>query len=145
MTPERWKRLEQIFHAAREAGPANRAAYLAAACGDDQSLRREIEHLLADADALSQLESRARSVTAPASLPPGTKVGPYVIEEHLDAGGMGVVYRALDARLDRQVAIKVGLAQFSDRFLREARAVARLNHSNVCTLHDNMAGTVVVQ
>jgi len=63
-------------------------------------------------------------------------VGPYRIEERLDAGGMGVVYRALDTRLDRQVAIKIGLAQFSDRFHREARTVAALNHVNVCTLHD---------
>jgi serine/threonine protein kinase len=63
-------------------------------------------------------------------------IGPYRIEQRLDAGGMGIVYRALDTRLGRQVAIKIGFAQFSDRFYREARAVARLNHTNVCTLHD---------
>src|SRR5262245_4843563 len=135
MTPERWKRLEGIFHDARAEEPSRREAFLAAACGDDESLRLQIESLLADADLLSGLES-ARSVTPPTPVSAGTMVGPYRIQERLDAGGMGVVYRALDVRLDRQIAIKIGLAQFSDRFHREARAVARLNHVNVCTLHD---------
>src|SRR5262245_20023429 len=116
MTPERWKRLDEIFHAARDVGPTDRAAYLAAVCGDDPSLRLEIEHLLAEADVLSRLDAGARDVSAPMNLPAGTRVGPYAIQERLDAGAMGVVYRALDGRLDRQVAIKIGLAQFSDRF-----------------------------
>jgi formylglycine-generating enzyme required for sulfatase activity/dienelactone hydrolase len=133
MTPERWQRLEEIFHAARGQDPAARAAYLGRACGDDESLRRQIESLLAHGDAVP--ESGVGTTVAPTAMP-AAMVGPYRIEERLDAGGMGVVYRALDTRLGRQVAIKVGFAQFSDRFYREARTVARLNHVNVCTLHD---------
>src|SRR4249920_3975233 len=66
----------------------------------------------------------------------GDKLGPYEILAPIGAGGMGEVYRARDTRLGRDVAIKVSAAQFSERFEREARAVAALNHSNICTLHD---------
>jgi eukaryotic-like serine/threonine-protein kinase len=69
-------------------------------------------------------------------LSPGTKLGPYEILAPIGAGGMGEVYRALDSRLRREVAIKVSAERFSDRFEREARAVAALNHPNICTLHD---------
>src|ERR1700693_3835852 len=66
----------------------------------------------------------------------GDKLGPYEILAPIGAGGMGEVYRARDTRLDRIVAIKVSKAEFSERFDREARAVAALNHPNICTLHD---------
>src|SRR5262245_6343711 len=136
MTPDRWKRMEDIYHAARTRGSADRAAYVAEACGDDEDLRLQIESLLIHGEALSKLESKVVGGAAPVRLTAGAMIGPYRIKERLDAGGMGVVYRALDTRLGREVAIKIGLAQFSDRFHREARMVAALNHSNVCTLHD---------
>src|SRR6266852_5212874 len=66
----------------------------------------------------------------------GDKLGPYEILAPIGAGGMGEVYRARDTRLHRDVAIKVSAEQFTERFEREARAVAALNHPNVCTLHD---------
>src|SRR5262249_7094575 len=66
----------------------------------------------------------------------GTHLGPYEIQDPLGAGGMGEVYRARDTRLGRTVAIKVCRERFSDRFQREARAIASLNHPNICTLHD---------
>src|SRR5262250_2669714 len=69
-------------------------------------------------------------------LTPGARVGPYEVTAEIGAGGMGVVYRARDSRLGRDVAIKVSAERFSDRFEREARAVAALNHPNICTLHD---------
>ena len=69
-------------------------------------------------------------------LQPGSRVGHYEITAEIGAGGMGVVYRARDSRLGRDVAIKVSAERFSDRFEREARAVAALNHPNICTLHD---------
>jgi len=69
-------------------------------------------------------------------LAPGTRLGPYEILALLGAGGMGEVYKARDTRLDRVVAIKISKEQFSERFEREAHAVASLNHSHVCTLHD---------
>jgi serine/threonine protein kinase len=66
----------------------------------------------------------------------GAKLGPYEILEPIGAGGMGEVYRARDTRLGRDVAVKVSAERFSDRFEREARAIATLNHPNICTLHD---------
>jgi serine/threonine-protein kinase len=66
----------------------------------------------------------------------GAKLGPYEILEPLGAGGMGEVYKARDTRLDRTVAVKISTEQFTQRFEREARAVAALNHPHVCTLHD---------
>jgi Tol biopolymer transport system component/predicted Ser/Thr protein kinase len=69
-------------------------------------------------------------------LQPGARLGPYDILEPLGAGGMGAVYKARDTRLDRLVAIKRSATEFSDRFEREARAVAALNHPNICQLYD---------
>jgi serine/threonine protein kinase len=76
------------------------------------------------------------------ALTPGTKLGPYEIRSPLGAGGMGEVYRALDTRLDREVAIKVLPANLSSdaslkqRLEREAKAVSKLSHPHICTLHD---------
>jgi Tol biopolymer transport system component/tRNA A-37 threonylcarbamoyl transferase component Bud32 len=69
-------------------------------------------------------------------LPAGTKLGPYEIVAPIGAGGMREVYKARDSRLDRIVALKVAHEQFSERFEREARAVAALNHPNICMLYD---------
>src|SRR6185503_6727568 len=66
----------------------------------------------------------------------GDKLGPYEILALIGAGGMGEVYKATDTRLGRDVAIKVSAKQFSERFEREARAIAALNHPNICTLFD---------
>jgi Tol biopolymer transport system component len=66
----------------------------------------------------------------------GTRLGPYEILAPIGAGGMGEVYRAHDSRLNRDVAIKVSNAQFTERFAREARAIAALNHTNICHLYD---------
>jgi eukaryotic-like serine/threonine-protein kinase len=69
-------------------------------------------------------------------LSPGEKLGPYEILAFLGAGGMGEVYRARDTRLNRDVAIKFSDAQFSERFEREAQAIAALNHPNICQIYD---------
>src|SRR4029078_9198782 len=66
----------------------------------------------------------------------GSQLGPYQIHSLLGSGGMGQVYRAFDARLGRDVAIKVAAARFSERFDRELRTVASLNHPNICTVYD---------
>jgi len=66
----------------------------------------------------------------------GTKLGPYEILAPIGAGGMGEVYRARDPRLERDVAIKISPERFSDRFQREARAIAALNHPNICHIYD---------
>ena len=70
------------------------------------------------------------------SLNAGTKVGPYELLSLIGAGGMGEVYKARDTRLDRFVAIKITKATLTDRFEREARAIAALNHPNICSVYD---------
>ena len=76
------------------------------------------------------------------ALAPGTQLGPYEILSQIGAGGMGEVYKARDTRLDRFVAIKVLPSHLADRpelrerFEREARTIAKLNHPHICTLHD---------
>src|SRR5438552_9947669 len=90
MHPDRWKRLEEIYHSARQRDSADRAAYLVETCGSDEELRLEIESLLAHGEILSKLESAVQSETPPTALPAAaTMVGPYRIEGRLDAGGMG--------------------------------------------------------
>src|SRR6266849_4331103 len=69
-------------------------------------------------------------------LVPGARLGPYEILALIGAGGMGEVYKARDTRLDRTVAVKISAARFSERFEREARAVAAFNHPHICTLYD---------
>ena len=69
-------------------------------------------------------------------LSPGDKLGPYEILALIGKGGMGEVYRARDPRLNRDVAIKISNAHFTERFTREARAIAALNHTNICHLYD---------
>jgi eukaryotic-like serine/threonine-protein kinase len=66
----------------------------------------------------------------------GSRFGPYEILDPIGAGGMGEVYKARDPRLDRTIALKISKAEFTERFTREARTVAQLNHPNICTLHD---------
>jgi eukaryotic-like serine/threonine-protein kinase len=85
------------------------------------------------------MERKARSEemtnrTMPLSV--GDTLGPYEILSQIGAGGMGVVYKARDTRLDRMVALKVSSEQYSERFGREARAVAALNHPNICQIYD---------
>jgi hypothetical protein len=75
----------------------------------------------------------ATTIPSPAA---GDELGPYRLLSPIGKGGMGEVWRALDTRLDRQVAVKISKAEFTARFLREARMVASLNHPNICQLYD---------
>src|SRR6202521_3251753 len=75
----------------------------------------------------------------------GTKLGPYEILAPIGAGGMGEVYKARDPRVNRDVAIKVSAARFTERFEREARAIAALNHPNICTLYDIRPNYLVME
>src|SRR6202051_830500 len=70
------------------------------------------------------------------ALASGDTLGPYKIIALIGKGGMGEVYRAHDSRLNRDVAIKVSASQFSERFEREAKAIAALNHPNICQIYD---------
>jgi serine/threonine protein kinase len=138
---ERWQQIESLFQEALERNPAERNAWLREACQGDADLRREVASLLANHQASTDSKSWAAAAAAklidrPTSLEPGRCLGPYRIECFLAAGGMGEVYRATDTRLHREVAIKVSAARFSERFEREARVIASLNHPNICQLHD---------
>ena len=136
MTPQRWARIKEIFGAAFEQPEGERAAFLDSACNGDLELRAEVERLLAESDSASLHSPASEILNASAELAPGDTVAHYRIEARLGEGGMGVVYRARDTRLGRSVALKFVKAQFSRRSEREARAVAALNHPNICTLHD---------
>src|ERR1700738_3335789 len=70
------------------------------------------------------------------ALTPGERLGPYEILAPIGKGGMGEVYRARDTRLNREVAVKVSAEKFTERFEREAHAIAALNHPNICHLYD---------
>ena len=143
MTPERWRQITAVFHAARGRDAAVRAAYLDEACAGDQTLRAEVDALLAaDGAAPGSGEGATFTLTEEAPLAPGATLGPYRIDGLIGAGGMGEVYRARDPRLGRDVAIKVLPRQLAadpsrrERLLKEARSAAALNHPNICTVHE---------
>ena len=135
MTPERWTRIETLYHAASALSPDERGALLATACPDDDSLRREVEALLNEpmADdgflaprALAKAAAQLVSDVAPEANV-GRTMGSYVLQRLLGVGGMGVVYAARDTKLERDVAIKILPQAFTTkpdrlaRFEREAR------------------------
>ena len=140
MTPERFQQIEKLYQAACEGTAEQRAALLAQT---DPELRRELESLLAqrsggeflDRPPLQNVPEFLEDLTL-TGVAAGASLGPYRIEHKLGEGGMGEVFRAVDTRLGRAVAIKTTREQFSARFEREARAISSLNHPNICTLHD---------
>lgn len=149
MTPERWQQIEKLFYAALERAPDERAAFLVETCAADDALRQEVESLLASHEggrasfeALTKEVAAELLTTNQAWTMKGRMLGRYQVLATLGAGGMGEVYRALDTRLDREVAIKIlppHLAATPDallRFEREAKAVAALSHPNILAIHD---------
>jgi tetratricopeptide (TPR) repeat protein/predicted Ser/Thr protein kinase len=138
--PERWQQVKAVLAGALERAPDERANYLNQVC-EEESLKSEVESLLAAhqeaGDAFLEFPDRETYI-----LTNSTRLGPYEILSPLGEGGMGTVYKARDSRLDRFVAIKVLRADLADRpelrerFVREARTVASLNHPHICTLHD---------
>src|SRR5580704_1576816 len=137
MSPERWEQVEALFHAALEQAPRERAHLLEQA---DPELRREVESLLNQSSGNGVLERPAWADSdkpgATGTLSAGFMLGPYRIETLIGKGGMGEVWKAHDTRLNRAVAIKMSAQQFTDRFERETRAIAALNHPYICTLYD---------
>jgi len=148
MTPERWRRMEDVFHEARACAPELRDAYLAEACEGDSALRRDVEALLAQPDGSIVDGGAAGILTALTEASreslEGRMLGPYQIGALLGSGGMGDVYRARDTKLGRDVAVKIlpvltaGPADPSSRqarFAREARILAQLSHPHIATIH----------
>jgi serine/threonine protein kinase len=149
ISPDSWKRIKEIFQSAQELTPAERPDFLNEACGDDQSIREEVEALLtADASNETFLSAPAYEFAAGilagegSEFSPGQKIGRYEILCPLGSGGMGQIYLAEDKELHRKIAIKLISPQFANdnrrvhRFEQEARAASTLNHPNICVIHE---------
>jgi len=149
MRADNWQQINDLFHAALEREPGDRAAFLAHDCAGNDGLRLEVESLLASHDPSDNfIESLAPDLAAgllaesQARLVVGQSVGHYVVMALLGSGGMGEVYLAQDTRLHRRVALKLLPASFSQdrdqllRFQREAHVVSALNHPNIITIYE---------
>ena len=148
MSPERWQKLDKLFHAALECELGQREAFIADACAEDNELRQELESMLAHHEqAASFIESPAYALAAETIVDEdraeslvGKALGSYQILSLLGAGGMGEVYLAVDRELRRKVALKflpedlTGDSRRVQRFRQEARAASALNHPNILTV-----------
>jgi hypothetical protein len=145
---DRWHRVKEIFGAAVDQPPGERAAFLDEACRNDAALRAEVESLLKHHDAdeflevpAAVLDARAGGPDTPEDALVGRRLGPYDITARLGEGGMGVVYLARDTRLNRPVAIKALAPAFTRdagrraKLAREARAAAALSHPSIATVY----------
>jgi len=148
MTPERFQQISELYEAALECAPDQRAAFLQQSCGRDGDLRQAVESLLESEESADAFLSRKQmkaavttSATEPSSSLVGQKLDHYQVLSVLGVGGMGEVYRAYDTVLGREVAIKVLPAGFPSatdrrRLEREARAASALNHPNILTIYE---------
>jgi serine/threonine-protein kinase len=149
MTPERWQKIDELFHGALACEPEHRDGFLDTVCAGDQELRQEIESLVSSHQETASFIESAPGHLAVAllglhedGLKPGRQIGNYVIVRHLGSGGMGEVYLANDTRLNRKIALKVLPPYFTinpyrvRRFEREARAASALNHPNIVTIFE---------
>jgi serine/threonine protein kinase/Tol biopolymer transport system component len=151
MTSERWQRMNELFHAALQRDPDERAAFLRAECAGDMALCDEVQRLVRAHESAGDFAgSAARERIAHAvvraddraSVSIGDTLGPYQILARISEGRMGQVYRGRDTRVSRDVAIKVlppeyvADAERRQRFEREARAIATLVHPHICTLFE---------
>jgi len=144
MTPERWARIQELFDVAADLEAGARRPFLERSCGDDVTLRRQVESLLVAIDEGSGVLAGAviEAAAAATGWTPGTRVGPYEIREELGHGGMGTVYlaRRVD-EFEAEVAIKVAHRVMRDahllaRFLHERQILANQQHAGIARLLD---------
>jgi serine/threonine protein kinase/WD40 repeat protein len=145
MTGERWPDVERILQAALTRDVHERNAFLTEACANDAALRHEVESLLRQESEAADFLSIPAAVMVATELYKGTfvgrQIGPYAIQEQLGAGGMGLVYRARDTTLNREVAIKILPSIYTRdverlaRFEREAQTLAALNHPHIGAIY----------
>ena len=144
---ERWDRLSRLYHAALAVDPSQRKSFLEEACGNDGALYRELLSLVGQPGVDAFLESplvpdeTASPTVAAVDAIIGRDIGSYRVLSVLGSGGMGVVYKAIDAKFNRTVAIKFLSGTLADtdghrRFLREAHTASSLNHPHILTVHD---------
>jgi serine/threonine protein kinase/Tol biopolymer transport system component len=144
-----WQRISAIFEQALLVPPETRDDWIAQACKGDAELRNEVEKLLAAHDRSTGIlddplfkVSPSEAIGSQFVLPAGARVGAYNIVSEIGRGGMGVVYEAVDTRLDRTVALKflypylLSNKEIKARFKREAQAAASLNHPNICPVYE---------
>ena len=143
MDPERWRQVEALYFSVLERDPVERSAFLTEACRGDEDLKRKVQSMLATEKPTWSLLDRPAYVMLEKAerLTPGAQLGPYRIESILGEGGMGVVYRARDPKLNRSVAVKVLSEDVADRaarrrFQREAQLASSLNHPHILTVYD---------
>src|SRR6266540_4478678 len=149
MADNNWRKMREVFDSALSRQPEERQKFVNEACGEDKILLAEVESLLSSHDsAESFMETPAVAEVAHLieieikKLEAGKFFGYYEIIKQIGAGGMGEVYRARDEKLNRDVAIKVLPASFSEnqdrlnRFEQEAQAAGALNHPNILTIHE---------
>jgi eukaryotic-like serine/threonine-protein kinase len=137
-----WTDLEGLFHEALAHAPADRAAFLEERCAGRPELRAEVDALLRSHEAAGNAEDLPEMIRTNGRQPLAEQqIGPYRILSRIGAGGMGEVYRALDSKFNRMVAIKFLSEDLADtstrrRFQREAQLVSSLNHPHILTVHD---------
>jgi serine/threonine-protein kinase len=141
MTPERWRRVEELYDAALMRGADSRDAFLSEACAGDEELRREVASLLTQPVTTQGFLKGPAVAALDRSMLSGKRLGIYEVHEQIGVGGMGEVYRARDTKLRRDVAIKILPSIFTNdperlaRFEREARMLAALNHPHIGAIY----------